>query len=112
MIIYSDPDDDGYVGGRSLPARALAARSRGMQAQAALSSTRSFTGRSTSRWGAQRRALRLQKPRLRKIPTMPVNAQDAAVILGNLGGASAPPRLARPLPFAYYTLDREALKFT
>jgi N-acetylated-alpha-linked acidic dipeptidase len=33
---------------------------------------------------------------------MPVNAQDAAVILGNLGGASAPPGWQGGLPFTYH----------
>src|SRR5277367_1450184 len=84
LIIYSDPEDDGYVAGDVFPNgpwRPMSGIQRG-----SVEYTEIYPG----------------DPLTPGIPTMPINSQDASAILENLGGAHVPRQWQGGLPFAYH----------
>src|SRR5271155_614452 len=92
LIIYSDPQDDGYVAGDPYPRgpwRNMTAIQRG-----SVLYTEIYPGDPlTPGVGATENAKRLapsEAANIAHIPTMPVNAQDGAAILSNLGGQHVP----------------------
>ena len=104
VILYSDPQDDGAVAGATFPNgpwRPLSGIQRG-----SIIYTQVYPGDPlTPGVAATPAATRLapaDAPNLPHIPAMPINAQDAAVILGSLTGLQAPPSWQGGLPFAYH----------
>jgi N-acetylated-alpha-linked acidic dipeptidase len=104
LIIYSDPEDDGYAQGDVFPKgpwRPMSGIQRG-----SVEYTEIYPGDPlTSGMAATRGAKRLtpaEATNLSRIPTMPINAQDAAVILANMGGAHVPRSWQGGLPFTYH----------
>jgi N-acetylated-alpha-linked acidic dipeptidase len=104
LILYSDPKDDGATQGDTFPNgpwRPLTGIQRG-----SIIYTQIYPGDPlTPGTPATANAKRLDPadaPTLPRIPTMPINAQDAAVILGNLGGDPVPPEWQGALPMTYH----------
>jgi N-acetylated-alpha-linked acidic dipeptidase len=104
LIIYSDPQDDGYVAGDAYPRgpwRNMTAIQRG-----SVLYTEIYPGDPlTPGVGATADAKRLapsEAANIPHIPTMPVNAQDGAAILANLGGPHVPRGWQGGLPFTYH----------
>ena len=104
VILYSDPQDDGSVVGPTYPNgpwRPVSGIQRG-----SILYTQIYPGDPlTPGIAATPSATRLQPAdaaNLPHIPAMPINAQDAAVILGNLTGAQAPAGWQGGLPFSYH----------
>ncbi|HXX20684.1 MAG TPA: M28 family metallopeptidase [Candidatus Acidoferrum sp.] len=104
VILYSDPQDDGAGAGATFPNgpwRPLSGIQRG-----SIIYTQIYPGDPlTPGVAATPAATRLapaDAPNLPHIPAMPINAQDAAVILGSLTGVQAPPSWQGGLPFAYH----------
>lgn len=104
LIIYSDPQDDGYVAGDSFPRGPWRPMS-GIQRGSVLY-TQIYPGDPlTPGAGATPDAKRLapaDAANLPRIPTLPINAQDASVILRNLGGPHVPKGWQGGLPFTYH----------
>jgi len=103
-IIYSDPQDDGATAGTTFPNgpwRPLSGIQRG-----SIIYTQIYPGdplkpvdadaNSTQRLAPE------DAPSLPRIPTMPISAQDASVILANLSGPQVPPSWQGGLPIAYH----------
>ena len=104
VILYSDPQDDGAVLGPTYPNgpwRPVSGIQRG-----SIIYTQVYPGDPlTPDVAATPSATRLapaDAANLPHIPALPVNAQDAAVILGNLGGVRAPEGWQGGLPFGYH----------
>lgn len=104
VILYSDPQDDGAVAGPTFPNgpwRPLSGIQRG-----SIIYTQIYPGDPlTPGIAATPSATRLapaDAPSLPRIPAMPINAQDAAVILGSLTGPQAPSGWQGGLPFTYH----------
>jgi N-acetylated-alpha-linked acidic dipeptidase len=104
LIIYSDPEDDGYTQGDVFPKgpwRPMSGIQRG-----SVEYTEMYPGDPlTSGVAATRGAKRItpaEATNLSRIPTMPINAQDAAVILARMGGAHVPRSWQGGLPFTYH----------
>ena len=104
LIIYSDPEDDGYTQGDVFtkgPWRPMSGIQRG-----SVEYTEIYPGDPlTSGVAATRGAKRIvpsEATNISRIPTMPINAQDAAAILGNLGGAHVPRNWQGGLPLTYH----------
>jgi N-acetylated-alpha-linked acidic dipeptidase len=104
LIIYSDPKDDGNVAGETFPNgpwRPMSGIQRG-----SINYIQSYPGDPlTPGVGATPDAKRIapaDAASLPRIPTMPINAQDAAVILVNLGGEAVPSAWQGGLPFTYH----------
>jgi N-acetylated-alpha-linked acidic dipeptidase len=104
LVIYSDPQDDGYVAGDPYPQgpwRPMSGIQRG-----SVMYTEIYPGDPlTPGVAATRDAKRLapaDAADLPRIPTMPINAQDASAILQNLGGAHVPKGWQGGLPFTYH----------
>jgi N-acetylated-alpha-linked acidic dipeptidase len=104
LIIYSDPQDDGYVAGDAFPRGPWRPMS-GIQRGSVLY-TQIYPGDPlTPGVAATPTAKRLEPAdavNVSKIPTMPINAQDAAVILQNLSGPHVPKGWQGGLPFTYH----------
>jgi N-acetylated-alpha-linked acidic dipeptidase len=104
LIIFSDPEDDGYVAGDPFPRGPWRPMS-GIQRGSVLY-TQIYPGDPlTPGVAATPDAARLQPAQasnLSHIPTMPINAQDAAVILKNLGGQRVPNGWQGGLPLTYH----------
>ena len=102
LILYSDPSDDGYAAGDAYPQgpwRPMSGIQRGSVAY-----TQLYPGdplASGAAPGAQMLAP-ADAANLPRIPTMPINAQDAAVILANLKGPHVPRSWQGGLPFTYH----------
>ncbi len=110
LVIYSDPGDDGYAQGDTFPKgpwRPMSGIQRG-----SIEYTEIYPGDPlTSGVGANGEAKRItpaQAKNLPHIPTMPINAQDAAVILGDMGGTHVPRSWQGGLPFTYHVGAGEA----
>jgi len=105
LILYSDPDEDGYVAGDTFPRGPWRPMS-GIQRGSVLY-TQIYPGDPlTPGVPATPDASRLQPAdaaNLPHIPTMPINAQDAGVILRNLGGQRVPAGWQGGLPLTYHT---------
>src|SRR5208282_1797122 len=104
LIVYSDPQDDGSVAGTPYPDgpwRPMNSLQRG-----SIIYTQIYPGDPlTPGVAATPTAARLapaDAANLPHIPAMPISAQDASVILGNLGGQQVPSGWQGGLPFTYH----------
>src|SRR5271154_49950 len=104
VVIYSDPEDDGYAQGDVFPKgpwRPMSGIQRG-----SVEYTEIYPGDPlTSGVAATRGAKRItpaEATNLSRIPTLPINAQDAAVILASMGGMHVPRSWQGGLPFTYH----------
>jgi N-acetylated-alpha-linked acidic dipeptidase len=104
VVIYSDPGDDGYAQGDVFPTgpwRPMSGIQRG-----SVEYTEIYPGDPlTSGVGATRGAKRVtpaEAKNLAHIPTLPINAQDAAAILADMGGVHVPRGWQGGLPFTYH----------
>ena len=104
LIIYSDPEDDGYAAGDPYPSGPWRPPS-GIQ-RGSILYTQIYPGDPlTPGVPATADAKRLQPADaadLPHIPTMPINAQDAAIILKSLDGQHVPNGWQGALPFTYH----------
>jgi N-acetylated-alpha-linked acidic dipeptidase len=110
LILYSDPADDGYAVGDPYPRgpwRPMSAIQRGSIMYTQLYPGDPLTPGAASTSEAHRLAP-ADAANLPRIPTMPINAQDAAVILANLGGKHAPRGWQGGLPLTYHVGPGEA----
>jgi N-acetylated-alpha-linked acidic dipeptidase len=104
LIIYSDPQDDGYVTGDSFPRgpwRPMSGIQRGSVLYTQLYPGDPLTPGVAATPDAKRLAP-ADAANVSHIPTMPINAQDAAAILQHLGGAHVPKGWQGGLPFTYH----------
>jgi N-acetylated-alpha-linked acidic dipeptidase len=102
LILYSDPSDDGYAAGDAYPQgpwRPMSSIQRGSVAYTELYPGDPLTSGAAP--GGQTVAP-ADAANLPRIPTMPINAQDAAVILANLRGPHVPRSWQGGLPFTYH----------
>jgi N-acetylated-alpha-linked acidic dipeptidase len=104
LLIYSDPQDDGYVVGDVYPRgpwRPLSAIQRG-----SVLYTQIYPGDPLTRGSAATPEATRTKPDLAEnlphVLTAPINAQDASVIFANLGGEQAPRAWQGGLPVTYH----------
>jgi N-acetylated-alpha-linked acidic dipeptidase len=104
LIIYSDPEDDGYVAGDVFPNgpwRPMSGIQRG-----SIEYTQIYPGDPlTPGVAATPDAKRLapaDATNLPRIPTLPINSQDASAILANLDGPHVPRQWQGGLPFTYH----------
>ena len=103
VIIYSDPQDDGAEAGATYPNgpwRPVSGIQRGSIIYTQLYPGDPLTPGVASTPGATRLAP-ADAVNLPRTPTVPINAQDAAVILGSLGGPRAPATWQGGLPLTY-----------
>ena len=104
VIIYSDPQDDGASVGTTFPNgpwRPLSGIQRGSIIYTQIYPGDPLTPVDAAAGSATRLAP-ADAPSLPRIPAMPINAQDAAVILGNLTGPQAPSGWQGALPLTYH----------
>jgi N-acetylated-alpha-linked acidic dipeptidase len=104
LIIYSDPEEDGYAAGDAYPQgpwRPMSGIQRGSIVYTQLYPGDPLTPGVAALPNAQRLAP-ADAADLPRIPTMPINAQDAAVILGSLRGKHVPRGWQGGLPFTYH----------
>ena len=102
LILYSDPSDDGYAAGDAYPQgpwRPMSGIQRGSVAYTELYPGDPLTSGATLP-GTQ--AAPADAADLPRIPTMPINAQDAEIILANLKGPHVPRSWQGGLPFTYH----------
>jgi N-acetylated-alpha-linked acidic dipeptidase len=104
LIVYSDPQDDGFVAGDTFPDgpwRPVGGIQRG-----SILYTEIYPGDPlTPGLGpapSESHVSPADSATLPHIPTMPINAKDAAVILGSLRGRHVPRRWQGGLPFTYH----------
>ena len=104
VILYSDPQDDGAVVGPTYPNgpwRPISGIQRG-----SIIYTQVHPGDPLTPGVAATSSATRVSPEdaasLPRIPTMPINAQDAAVILGSLTGTQAPAGWQGGLPLSYH----------
>ena len=108
LILYSDPEDDGYVVGDAYPRgpwRPMSGIQRGSVLYTQLypgDPLSPFVASTPSPSPGTRRLAPVDAMSLSRIPTMPISAQDAAVILGDLGGRHVPRGWQGGLPFTYH----------
>ena len=104
LIIYSDPEDDGYVAGDVYPNgpwRPMSGIQRGSVVYTEIYPGDPLTPGEAAGPNAKRLAPS-DAANLPRIPTMPINSQDASVILANLGGPHVPREWQGGLPFTYH----------
>lgn len=104
LILYSDPQDDGYFQGDVFPRgpwRPMSGIQRGSVQYTEIYPGDPLTPGVAATPDAKRLAPADAKS-LPHIPTMPINAQDAAVILGDLDGPHVPRGWQGALPFTYH----------
>jgi N-acetylated-alpha-linked acidic dipeptidase len=104
LILYSDPQDDGYFAGDAFPRgpwRPMSGIQRGSVQYTQIYPGDPLTPGVGSTTNAKRLAPADAK-NLPRIPTMPINAQDATAILENLGGPQVPHSWQGALPFTYH----------
>jgi N-acetylated-alpha-linked acidic dipeptidase len=104
LIIFSDPKDDGNVAGETFPNgpwRPMSGIQRGSINYIQLYPGDPLTPGVAATPDAKRLAP-ADAASLPRIPTMPINAQDASVILANLGGDPVPPDWQGGLPITYH----------
>jgi len=110
LILYSDPADDGRTVGNTYPYgpwRPMSGIQRGSIMYTQQYPGDPLTPGVASTPGAKRLAP-ADATNLPRIPTMPINAQDAAVILENVGGKNAPRDWQGGLPLTYHIGPGEA----
>ena len=104
VILYSDPQDDGAVAGPTYPNGPWRPAS-GIQ-RGSVMYTEIYPGDpltpGVAAMPTAKRLLPEDAANLPHIPAMPINAEDAAVILRSLGGAQAPIDWQGGLPFSYH----------
>jgi N-acetylated-alpha-linked acidic dipeptidase len=104
LVIYSDPGDDGYAQGDVFPTgpwRPMSGIQRGSVEYTEIYPGDPLTSGVAATRGA-RRITAAEATNLPRIPTMPINAQDAAVILADMGGVHVPRSWQGGLPFTYH----------
>jgi len=104
LILYSDPEDDGFAVGDPYPRgpwRPMSGIQRGSIMYTQLYPGDPLTP-GIAATSAARRIVPADAANLPRIPTMPINAQDAAVILSSLGGEHVPHDWQGGLPFTYH----------
>jgi len=104
LIIYSDPEDDGYVAGDVFPNgpwRPMSGIQRGSVEYTEIYPGDPLTPGIPATANAKRLAP-TDATDMPRIPTMPINSQDASAILENLGGAHVPRQWQGGLPFTYH----------
>ena len=104
LIIFSDPKDDGSVVGQTYPNgpwRPISGIQRGSIIYTQLYPGDPLTPGVAATPSAKRLAP-ADAPNLPHILTLPINAQDASVILGNLSGEAVPADWQGGLPFTYH----------
>jgi N-acetylated-alpha-linked acidic dipeptidase len=104
LIIYSDPQDDGYFMGDPFPKgpwRPMSGIQRGSVEYTQLYPGDPLTPGVAATPSAKRLSPAVAE-NISHIPTMPINAQDAAVIMGTLGGPHVPHTWQGGLPFSYH----------
>ncbi len=104
LILFSDPKDDGSGAGATYPNgpwRPISGIQRGSIIYTELYPGDPLTPGVAATPSAKRLAP-ADAASLPRIPTMPINAQDASVILQNLGGQAVPADWQGGLPFTYH----------
>jgi len=102
LILYSDPQDDGYTAGDSYPRGPW--RPMGGIQRGSILYTQIYPGDPLAPDAPGAKSLApADAANLPRIPAMPISAQDAAVILSNLEGPPAPRGWQGGLPFTYHT---------
>jgi N-acetylated-alpha-linked acidic dipeptidase len=104
LLIFSDPADDGYAAGDTFPRgpwRPMSGIQRGSILYTSTYPGDPLTPGVASTPGARRLAPADAKS-LPHIPTLPINAQDAALILSNMGGQVVPRGWQGGLPITYH----------
>lgn len=107
LILYSDPQDDGYAAGDTFPHgpwRPLGGIQRGSILYTQIYPGDPLTPGYPSVPGAKR-IPPADAASLPRIPTMPISAQDASVILKALAGHHVPRNWQGALPFTYHVGD-------
>jgi N-acetylated-alpha-linked acidic dipeptidase len=105
LILYSDPQDDGYAAGDTFPEgpwRPLGGIQRGSILYTQIYPGDPLTPGVASVPGAKRISP-ADAASLPHIPTLPISAQDASVILKKLDGHHVPRNWQGALPFTYHT---------
>jgi N-acetylated-alpha-linked acidic dipeptidase len=113
LLIYSDPQDDGYAVGDPYPRgpwRPLTGIQRGSVLYTQIYPGDPLTPGGPATPDASRVAP-IDAASLPRIPTLPINAQDAAVILAYLGGEHVPQGWQGGLPLTYH-FDQAMRNFT
>jgi len=103
-LIYSDPRDDGYFGGKVFPDGPMRPRD-GVQRGSVMDAPLYPGDPLTPGVGATKDAQRLtvaEAPTLTKIPTLPISYGDAQPLLEALGGPIAPVEWRGALPITYH----------
>jgi N-acetylated-alpha-linked acidic dipeptidase len=104
LILYSDPQDDGYAVGDTFPDgpwRPMGGVQRGSILYTQIYPGDPLTPGAASVPGAPRISA-TNAASLPRVPTMPISAQDAAVILKALDGRHVPHTWQGALPFTYH----------
>jgi N-acetylated-alpha-linked acidic dipeptidase len=104
LILYSDPQDDGYAAGDTFPEgpwRPLGGIQRGSILYTQIYPGDPLTPGIASIAGAKR-ILPADAASLPRVPTLPISAQDASAILKNLDGRHVPRNWQGALPFTYH----------
>ncbi|HEY6442567.1 MAG TPA: M28 family metallopeptidase [Candidatus Acidoferrales bacterium] len=110
LILYSDPQEDGFAVGDPYPRgpwRPMSGIQRGSIIYTQIYPGDPLTPGIAAMPDAQRIAPS-DAANLPHIPTMPINAQDAAAILSKLGGREVPRSWQGSLPFTYHLGPGEA----
>ncbi len=110
LILYSDPQEDGFAVGDPYPRgpwRPMSGIQRGSIIYTQIYPGDPLTPGIAATSDAHRIAPS-DAANLPRIPTMPINAQDAAVILSKLGGQEVPRSWQGSLPFTYHLGPGEA----
>src|SRR5579862_2287212 len=110
LILYSDPQEDGFAVGDPYPRgpwRPMSGIQRGSIIYTQIYPGDPLTPDIAATPDAHRIAPS-DAANLPHIPTMPINAQDAAVILSKLGGREVPRSWQGSLPFTYHLGPGEA----
>jgi len=105
LLIYSDPYDDGYDAGDVFPQgpwRPMSGIQRGSVLYTEIYPGDPLTPEVAATPEAKRIAPE-QAGSLTRIPTLPINAQDAEQILSHLSGAKLPREWQGGLPFTYHS---------
>jgi N-acetylated-alpha-linked acidic dipeptidase len=104
LIIYSDPQDDGYVAGDTFPNgpwRPMSGIQRGSVEYTQIYPGDPLTPGVAATADAKRLAPH-DATNISRIPTMPINSLDAALILAKLGDTHVPRGWQGGLPFTYH----------
>jgi N-acetylated-alpha-linked acidic dipeptidase len=104
LVLYSDPQDDGYAAGDAYPRgpwRPMSGIQRGSIVYTQIYPGDPLTPGVASTPDAKRLPP-ADAPALPHIPAMPISARDAAVILSSLGGRHVPRGWQGALPFTYH----------